>query len=314
MALPHFYLEQQILSCEGQDCFALQLSADDIKHARVLRLACGEHLAVIDASSDYFECEIVSFDDDMIVRIAKHLDTGQNMAPSVILIQGLAKGDKMETVIRHATELGVRRFIPFTSDRTVVKLDQKRAEKKLTRWNAIAKSAAMQSGQLSIPLVDPLCSLAQLSHVLGEVDLLLVCWEETPVTQSMKALLSSFAQTRQCGQAKPNTQTRQTAQADQTDQASHATLEGKIAQADQTAQPTEPTPNPARIGVVIGPEGGLAKEEVERLLEEFPCAHLVSLGPSILRTETAGIVTPALVMYELGGFELPSQASINTQD
>ena len=284
MALPHFYLEQQILSCEGQDCFALQLSADDIKHARVLRLACGEHLAVIDASSDYFECEIVSFDDDMIVRIAKHLDTGQNMAPSVILIQGLAKGDKMETVIRHATELGVRRFIPFTSDRTVVKLDQKRAEKKLTRWNAIAKSAAMQSGQLSIPLVDPLCSLSQLSHVLGEVDLLLVCWEETPVTQSMKALLSSFAQTRQCGQA------------------------------NQTTQSTQSTPNPARIGVVIGPEGGLAKEEVERLLEEFPCAHLVSLGPSILRTETAGIVAPALVMYELGGFELPSQASINTQD
>lgn len=314
MALPHFYLEQQILSCEGQDCFALQLSADDLKHARVLRLACGEHLAVIDASSDYFECEVVSFDDDMIVRIAKHLDTGQNTAPSVILIQGLAKGDKMETVIRHATELGVKRFIPFTSDRTVVKLDQKRAEKKLTRWNTIAKSAAMQSGQLSIPQVDPLCSLAQLSHVLGEVDLLLVCWEETPVTQSMKALLSSFTQARQCGQPKPSTQEGKTAQKDEATQAGCAAQTDQATQACQTTQSTQSAPNPARIGVVIGPEGGLAKEEVERLLNDFPCAHLVSLGPSILRTETAGIVAPALVMYELGGFELPSQTSTNTQD
>ena len=51
--------------------------------------------------------------------------------------------------------------------------------------------------------------------------------------------------------------------------------------------------------VVVGPEGGLTEREVEVLSACNPRAALVSLGPSILRTETAGIVAPALVLYEL---------------
>ena len=57
----------------------------------------------------------------------------------------------------------------------------------------------------------------------------------------------------------------------------------------------------ARIAVVVGPEGGLAEEEVRCFLGCNARARLVTLGPSILRTETAGIVAPALVLYELGG-------------
>ena len=53
------------------------------------------------------------------------------------------------------------------------------------------------------------------------------------------------------------------------------------------------------MAVVVGPEGGLAEREVEALLACNPRSSLVSLGPSILRTETAGIVAPALALYEL---------------
>ena len=55
----------------------------------------------------------------------------------------------------------------------------------------------------------------------------------------------------------------------------------------------------ARVGVVVGPEGGLTEREVDALLACNPRASLVSLGSSILRTETAGIVAPALVLHEL---------------
>ena len=57
----------------------------------------------------------------------------------------------------------------------------------------------------------------------------------------------------------------------------------------------------ARIAVVVGPEGGLAQEEVDAILASNANASMVSLGSSILRTETAGIVAPALVLYEMGG-------------
>ena len=67
-------------------------------------------------------------------------------------------------------------------------------------------------------------------------------------------------------------------------------------------------PADARIAVVVGPEGGLTPREVEELLACNPRASLVSLGPSILRTETAGIVAPALVLYELGGLGAGRQA------
>ena len=53
------------------------------------------------------------------------------------------------------------------------------------------------------------------------------------------------------------------------------------------------------IVLVVGPEGGLDEEEVSELLNSHPNSYLISLGPSILRTETAGIIAPALTLYEL---------------
>lgn len=230
MSLPRFFLENQVLAAETEAVFPLRLEADDAKHARVLRLAAGEHIAVIDADQDYFECEIVDFADELpLVSIARHEDASE-AGPQVILLQGLAKGDKMETVIRHATEVGVAAFVPLACTRSIVKLDAKKAAAKTERWRAIAKSAAV-----------------------------LVCWEEAPETASLR-------------------------------EAVHDAL---LATCTPVAD--------ARIAVVVGPEGGLAEEEVQLLLGCNGRARLVTLGPSILRTETAGIVAPALALYELGG-------------
>lgn len=113
----------------------------------------GEHIAVIDAAHDYFECEIASLDGDLpLVRITRHEDATDD-GPLVILVQGLAKGEKMDSVIRHATELGVTAFMPLTCERSIVKLDAKKTRTRLDRWCSIAKSAAMQSGQPRIPEV-----------------------------------------------------------------------------------------------------------------------------------------------------------------
>lgn len=259
MSLPRFFLDNQVLAAETEAVFPLRLSRDDAKHARVLRLAAGEHVAVIDASQDYFECEIVDFSDVLpLVRIARHQEGGAT-GPQVILLQGLAKGDKMETVIRHATEVGVAGFVPLACARSIVKLDGKKAAAKTERWQAIAKSAAMQSGQPRIPEVSEPASVRETAGMLAGATAVLVCWEEAPQSASLA-------------------------------EAVHEALVS-------THTPAED----ARIAVVVGPEGGLSEEEVQLLLGSNPQARLVTLGPSILRTETAGIVAPALVLYELGG-------------
>lgn len=262
MSLARFFLEDQVLSHEIDEVFALRLSADDAKHARVLRLSPGEHIAVVDASQDYFECEVVSFADALRVRIARHDDAPQ-AGPQVMLLQGLCKGDKMDTVIRHATELGVSAFVPLACERSVVKLDAKRAAARMQRWRAIAKSAAMQSGQPRIPQVHGVCRPDQAGALLEGAACVLVCWEEEHATSL------------------------------------HEALSQALDAADAAGVP----PEKAFVAVCVGPEGGFAESEVAELCSGNPRSHAITLGPSILRTETAGVVAPALVIYELGGLQ-----------
>jgi 16S rRNA (uracil1498-N3)-methyltransferase len=270
MSLHRFFLESQILSEVVDAEFTLELDSADAKHARVLRLSPGEHIAVIDAGSDYFECEIVAFDGALPrVKITQK----RHVAPAfdVCLVQGLAKADKMETVIRHATELGVGAFLPLECKRSVVKLDKKKLPSKLERWRSIAKSAAMQSGQVKIPHVFEPASVADLQVTLLAFDAVLVFWEEAPQTCSLRAALAEAS-----------------------------VLPGALdTQCSKNAEGV--TCSPKKVAIVVGPEGGLAEDEVRAILAANSHANLVSLGPSILRTETAGIVASALCIYELGG-------------
>lgn len=255
MSLPRFFLPDQVVGEETEPVFALALAADDVKHAHVLRLTAGEHLAVVDAQSDYFECEIVD-PDALTVRICGHA-CKPRPRPFIRLFQGLAKGDKLDDVFRHATELGVAEFVPLICARSVVKLDAKRTAKRLARWEAIVKSAAMQSGQPAIPQVCAPVSVAQVARLCSADTATLVCWEEE----------------RSCDV--------------------RTALEGALAE-------TETDAKHARVSVVVGPEGGLAEEEVEAFRQAAPRARSITLGTNILRTETAGLVAPALVLYELG--------------
>lgn len=256
MSLPHFFLREQVLALESAPVFALQLESDDVKHAKVLRLLPGEHIAVVDAVSDYFECEVSSFEDGILsVSIAQRIDVRKR--PEIVLVQGLAKGDKMDTIVRHATEVGIAGFIPVASSRCVVKLDGKKAKARRERWASIAKSAAMQSGRHSMPKVQLPCSVEQAADGISDCDAVMVCWEEADLGETFaKAVSSVLSET------------------------------GKM-------------PGDLRVALVVGPEGGLTREEVDCF--KAACAHSysVSLGPAILRTETAGIVAPALALYEL---------------
>ncbi|MEG0757926.1 MAG: RsmE family RNA methyltransferase, partial [Raoultibacter sp.] len=199
-----------------------------------------------------------SFDRDALhVRIAQMIEDTTKL-PTVVLVQGIAKGDKMDDIIRHATEVGVSGFVPFMCERSIVKLDEKKAAAKTARWRTIAKSAAMQSGQHDVPEISEPMNLAALCEFARLAAAVLVCWEEAREGSIRDALNSAL---------------------------------GKQGIASEDA----------RVLVVVGPEGGFTQREVDALCEANRFASVVSLGPSILRTETAGLIAPSLVLYELGG-------------
>lgn len=256
MSLPRFFLAEQVLSDEEGRAFALRLADDDLRHVRALRLAPGERIAVIDGASDYFECMIEGVEgEDVRVSIAGRASETPDR-PRIALFQALPKQSKLDEVVRHATEVGVDAFHPFSSRRCVMRLDGAKADKRVERWRAIAKSAAMQAGRDSIPSVNPVATFEEALVALASFDAVLVFWEEAEGCQSL-----------------------------------HDRLWPLIEAGEQ----------PASIAIVIGSEGGFEREEVERLAAASLTGWVLSLGDTILRTETAGIVAPALVAYELGG-------------
>ncbi len=259
MSLPHFYLDGQVIASETESVFPLHLSFADVRHFRALRIVAGERIAVIDAHNDYFICEVVdTAEHNPLVRIAKRMESSQ-VIPTVIVVQGLSKGEKMDVVIRQGTEIGVSAFVPMICERSVVRLDKRRAAARLERWRAVAKSAAMQSGRRAIPELEGLATLTEVCTMLKNATAVLVCWEEAPDT---------------------------------------ALLADAIARGRAACGCTDPAD--ARVAVVVGPEGGLTHHEVDTLLSCNEQASLVSLGSTILRTETAGVLAAALALYELG--------------
>jgi 16S rRNA (uracil1498-N3)-methyltransferase len=94
------------------------------------------------------------------------------------LAQGVPKGDKMDGIVRMATELGVTRVIPLLTARTVVRLEPGRWTARLGRWQRIAKEAAQQSGRATIPEIAAPRDVSSWAREAGATGLLVCLWEE----------------------------------------------------------------------------------------------------------------------------------------
>lgn len=150
------------------------ISNDDVFHiTKVMRNKPGDLIEVCYNNRSYIvkisdiSAEIVSY--DIVEEIIKKTDN----RPNVTLIQGLAKGDKNDDIIKHATELGVDTIILFQMERSIVKIESNKLENKLNRFRKIAKEAAEQSHRNTIPEVIIITNKKQLDFSSYDVKLLL---------------------------------------------------------------------------------------------------------------------------------------------
>lgn len=131
------------------------ITGNDVNHIKnVLRKRIGEEISVSDGSAKEYRCRIEEIDKDFIrcsLEFVKEADT--ELKVRVHLYQGLPKGDKLEMIIQKCIELGVYEIIPVECERSIVKLDPKKIDKKLIRYNAIAEAAAKQSKRRIVPQV-----------------------------------------------------------------------------------------------------------------------------------------------------------------
>jgi len=129
---------------------------------RVLRLQVGDACVLFNGNGHDYDARITVIgkrEARAEISAARHID---NESPlRITLLQGIARGEKMDWILQKATELGVARILPVTSDRSEVKLDAQRADKRLAHWRGIVVAACEQSGRAIVPDVSAPQSLAQ---------------------------------------------------------------------------------------------------------------------------------------------------------
>ena len=127
---------------------------DETRHlARVLRLGPGDLVLATDGLGHEYTVRIETLG---VAATGTVLDAAPRLTESpvaVTLVQGIPKGDKMETIIRAATELGVTRIAPALTARTVVSLEEDRWRERARRWQRVAREAAKQCGRAVVPEV-----------------------------------------------------------------------------------------------------------------------------------------------------------------
>ena len=144
----------------------LALPAAAAQHvSRVLRLRSGAALTVFDGRGGEYAARLeITGRDAVAVDVGEHRRIERESPLGITLLQGLARGERMDWVIQKATELGVQRIMPVASARSVVQLDDDRGGKRVGHWQAVAAAACEQCGRNTLPQITaplPLASALQ---------------------------------------------------------------------------------------------------------------------------------------------------------
>ncbi|NMA55530.1 MAG: 16S rRNA (uracil(1498)-N(3))-methyltransferase [Firmicutes bacterium] len=227
----------------GKVCFD---SAEAHHLKTVLRFQTGTVVRVFDGWGHEYQVELVIEPDGRVWgQIIAEIPVLTEPGLKVTLAQGLAKREKNELVVQKATEIGVQAVIPLVCERSI---RTSLTNTRINRLRRIAREAAKQCGRAIVPIVEPACTIGDLTARFNTFEAVLFCWEKEN-TVDLKGVLQ-----RLCSRPREN------------------------------------------MLLLVGPEGGFSPTEASLVIKSG--AQPISLGPRILRTETAGLVALSTILYE----------------
>lgn len=244
----------------------IYLSSDESHHlARVLRLRSGDEAFAFDGCGREYRCRVASVDArGARLEIVEALADRVESPVALTLAQALAKGEKFDFIVQKATELGVRTIAPLITEQADVKLSDERAEKRAERWRRIALEALKQSGGRQLVDIQQPAALADFI---------------ASITSNERAA------------AEPGLTARENI-------APPALLVFSERGGRSISEALSEVNYTESVVALIGPEGGWSDREMALL--ESRGATFVTLGPRILRTETAALVAVSLIQHRLG--------------
>src|SRR5438128_1643192 len=229
---------------------------------RVLRLRSGDTVLAADGAGREYTVRLERVGERATGTVLAVATRETESPVQITLVQSVPKGDKMESIVRASTELGVAQVVPVLTARTVIALEPGRWRDRARRWQRVAKEAAKPGGRAVVPTVNAPRPLADVLARDEPADLRLCLWE------------SAITATGQGGE-----QTR---------------LPGTTLAASLPLT----LPPAARIHLLVGPEGGLSQGEVENA--QARGWTIVGVGPRTLRAETAGPAIIAVLQARFG--------------
>ena len=161
MRIPRFYTTLAL-----EPGASMPLEAGPSQHiARALRMQAGDALVLFDGTGGEFPAELLAVGKkEVVVKLGERSDQDVESPLALHLGIAISRGDRMDWVVQKATELGVTTLSPLFTERTEVKLNGERADKKLRHWQQIAISACEQCGRNRLPGIPGLWTLQQWLH------------------------------------------------------------------------------------------------------------------------------------------------------
>ena len=228
--------------CDDLDGDVVRLTGPEGRHAAtVRRVQVGEAVDLADGRGTRARCTVLALGHDTVELRVHERVVESPPTPRLVVVQGIAKGDRGELAVELATEVGVDEVLPWAAARCIVRWEGARGERALGRWRSTAREAGKQSRRAWLPEVAPLERTAQVAARLRAATGL-VLHEDAPAPLTGVALLAA-----------------------------------------------------GDVVLVVGPEGGIGADELAAL-----GGTPVRLGPTVLRTSTAGAAALAVLSARTG--------------
>ncbi len=241
-------MQKFIITQDEQTAGKVSIKGQDARHiAKVLRLKPGDNISMTNGCGTDFSGQIEQVrPEGVIVNILEKKLSATESNLHLALCSAMLKHNKMDEIIKHITQVGVTRWIPFYSTRSIPMPGKGKEEKQVQRWQTIAKESLKQ------------CRRSCLVDIVPPVDFQTVL--DISATYTNKYAFWEASQKPLMG-------------------------------------PEQQTDNKSAI-ILIGPEGGFEAQEIE-LAQQAGFTNY-SLGPRILRAETAAVCAAALIQFIIG--------------
>jgi 16S rRNA (uracil1498-N3)-methyltransferase len=264
--MSRFFVAKEFV--KGESIYITGLGAHHILD--VMRLKVLDEVVIFDGTGREYTGIVKAADRKSLeVQIKSTRETFAERGPCLTLIQAIPKKDKMDYIAEKATELGVSRIIPVTTERTIPEWDDTKKASIVERWRKISREAAKQCGRTDIPDISPIVSFEELIRS---------CEEPKAAKKSKKESTS------------PLKSPAMTVRDD--DLKLIAVLNDKAIRLKDALK----NGRGKKIEIAIGPEGDFTQKETESATGAG--FKMVSLGPRVLKSDTAGVAALSMINYE----------------